>query len=232
MTRQDIIDKITKLLSLAGSENRAEAELAALRAQELMDRWQIEASEMERGCIEHVDINTGKVASTEWERMLVMAVARNNFCHVILKTEITGIKVLTVVGRKANLSASVEMYQFLHAIAVREWNAFRTDVANRRKKKNRNKFLSGFALAITHRMRFDSNARWSDGNGTELVRVMSEDEAAIIEYKQQQWPDLTTVKARPTKASAAVRHGAVAGINASLARQVQSNRLAIAGGNP
>lgn len=230
MNRQEIIEKIRKLLSLSSSPNRNEAERAAEMARELIEEWQINASELDKGPIEHFEHRTGKKKIQKWEIILMANVCRNNFCRVVIRHSWSADDVFTIVGRTVNVVAATEMYSFLEQLSQREWKRWMKDPANRRKKKDRHKFLIGFAAAISSRLKRDTLLRWSDDHsGTSLVATVEQDVQAIDEYIRLRWPEMRETSIA-LKNQGSLKHGLSTGFNASLARQMREEQLAIGAG--
>lgn len=232
MNRQEIIDKIRKLLALSSSANQNEAERAAAMARDLIEEWQVNASELDKGPVDHFEMSTGRKTIQRWELLLMSNVCRNNFCRVILtKGGWSKDDVFTIVGRTVNVMATSEMFTFLEQLSQREWKRWMKDPANRRKKKDRTKFLIGFAAAISFRLKRDTSLRWSDDHtGKSLILTVEKDMEAIDEYIREVFPELREVSIKISN-KGSVKHGTTTGFNANLARQMREDQLAIESGS-
>jgi len=84
-----ILQKIKKLLALAGNNpNEAEASLAAQKAQELMTKYNVEASQVSLNLSESTSDAYGRadvdrsLKLVVWKAQLLQAIARATFCSV------------------------------------------------------------------------------------------------------------------------------------------------------
>lgn len=80
-----ILDKIEKLLALAGSSNPNEASVALAKAQQLMEEHNLTAGMLERNKIGEVQIKSTQSVSRvkDWENQLVWTVAQAFGCRVM-----------------------------------------------------------------------------------------------------------------------------------------------------
>lgn len=83
MTNEEALDKVRKLLALAGSENENEAALAAARAQAIMDKHQISQASLDvqedGGAIGEETLDATRAT---WRGRLAVVVAKANGCKV------------------------------------------------------------------------------------------------------------------------------------------------------
>lgn len=89
--RDKMLDKVKKLLALAGSSNVNEAAAAAEAAQRLMFQYRITSADIavqtgEESAIVDRDIlaDLGQKAPTNWQVTLLNAISRANFCRLII----------------------------------------------------------------------------------------------------------------------------------------------------
>jgi hypothetical protein len=123
----EVLERIKKLLRLAGNNpSQHEAELAAAKAQELMDRYKIESAEVEshgeakagesvEGYMAHDPIDsTGRFSS--WRQRLIMVIANCNACVQIIHTVWTTkgkAKQYRLIGTRTNVEYCRWLYQWV-----------------------------------------------------------------------------------------------------------------------
>ncbi len=127
-TLEKAIDRVRKLLALSKSDNPNEAAQASARAQEILDRYELDAamieSEVESGDAELEDVEdfckkdaplkmAGKLPV--WQSRLADSIARANGCRVYLQT-IRMKRTIQIVGRASDVSK----VRYLFAYLVRE----------------------------------------------------------------------------------------------------------------
>lgn len=117
MSTQNIVEKIAKLLALGKSPNEAEALAAIAKAQKLMSQYSISESDvnntvknMGNGFIQQiVTANDGNWQ--EWEKGLMSAIARSNFCRVIFQYKSNKIEIF---GTRYDAEMAVALYALIH----------------------------------------------------------------------------------------------------------------------
>lgn len=75
-----IIDKIRKLLALSTSPNENEAALAAAKAKELLDQYELTEVDLVKQEIEEKKFDTGTIAVPQWRKSLASNVANSYGC--------------------------------------------------------------------------------------------------------------------------------------------------------
>jgi hypothetical protein len=140
------LDKIRKLLALAGSDNQHEAEMAMRRAHELMLRHNIEqAATAQTYEVRH--LGTPSLRSNAVEADIVGLLTEFFFVEVIrvpiyLPREGRHAHVYEVMGTHANVEMAAHVFQFLLATADRLWRENRGD-ARVRSGRDRVSYQSG-----------------------------------------------------------------------------------------
>lgn len=152
MSMEKILNKIKNLLDLANNNpNENEAMAAALKAQELMAKYNIELSELdsdnsEKELYEAVYRDTSKHEMKTWKIGLAAIIA-DNFC---CKTYTIGKKDVVFYGYKKDAQIALEVFKFLYALG----NKFAVRYYNKCKKEGRetkgvmNTYLYGFRTGI------------------------------------------------------------------------------------
>jgi hypothetical protein len=194
MTQQDIITRIQKLLALADSPNEHEANLAAAKAQKLMDahRISVEAVKITEDLQDEEEIVTeavpygSKVRAVRWKGSLAIGICQVNGCFVSRSSsnyvrgngQVEGATVanprapeLRFAGRTSDVRAAVYMFLYLSKTVDR--------VTRRECKGKHRKFVNAFRkgmvariterLAIAHREATEEVVRRAAGTGTEMV---------------------------------------------------------------
>ena len=143
-----VLDRIRKLLALAGSPNQHEAEIAMRKAHELMLRHNVEATatrSQHRYCVRH--LGDPHKRGTRVESDVVSLLAEFFFVKVIrvpvyLPRLGKSGTVYEIAGTHANVEMASHVYAFLLATAERLWTANRHD-ARVRNGRDRLVYQSG-----------------------------------------------------------------------------------------
>jgi hypothetical protein len=129
MTRDEAIEKAKKLLRLAESDNVHEAALAAQRAQEILDRYELTATVLDQEEVESIedfsvkgaflDRCKGKQLAT-WKSYLSAVIAKANGCRTFVRWEQNYLNrqanaTLHIVGRPSDAEKVRYLYRFLAA---------------------------------------------------------------------------------------------------------------------
>jgi hypothetical protein len=114
--REKAKDRIRKLLNLAGGNpNENEAEVAILKAQELLLKYKIEESELEDGKAPELNIvklRCEKDANTAWE-MEIATILEANFGVILYYMTGHGRKVPVFFGEDDKAQACKDLYEFI-----------------------------------------------------------------------------------------------------------------------
>lgn len=153
-----IIERIQKLLALSTSSNPHEAALAAAKAQALLFRHNLSLATVQAGLagsgasayiVGRFDIG----GETTWRRMLLAAVARNNFCRAVAYR---GTPDVAIVGEPHNVRAVQALYGFLvgeiRRLADREWSERRRAGAAAGERRWKRAFHHGAVETIGARL--------------------------------------------------------------------------------
>lgn len=151
---EKILNKIKNLLDLANNNpNEHEAMAAALKAQELMAKYDIDSSALdsdksEKELYKAIVHDTGKHEMKKWKVNLARVIARNFCCKYYF---ITGDGMSVVFyGFKKDATIAAEVFKFLYAagnkLAVRYYNQCKKEGRNTRGVMNT--YLDGFCDGI------------------------------------------------------------------------------------
>ena len=142
------LDRIRKLLALAGSPNQHEAEMAMKKAHELMLRHNIEEAQTRRdGLYEVRHLGNPHKRGTRVEAEIAGLLAESFFVKVIrvpMYLPLAGKsgQVYEIAGTHANVEMAAHVYAFLIATAERLWRENRGD-ARVRSGRDRMSYQSG-----------------------------------------------------------------------------------------
>lgn len=128
-----VLDRIRKLLALAGSANQHEAELAMKKAHELMLRHNLEVTAARAAAgYEIVHVGDPSKRGTRVESDIIVILDQMFFVKAIrvpvyLATEGKRGWLYELIGTKSNLEMAVHVHAFLLATVERLWEANRND---------------------------------------------------------------------------------------------------------
>jgi len=158
---QKLVERVARLLALAESPNRHEAEAAMAAAQRLMLKHNLDASHAARGAhagrdygFLHLGKPTGRVA--EHERLVAMILGQHFFVEAIwvpVYRPLEGLRgsVLEICGTRANLSIADYVHGFLHTTAERLWRDHKAARAIRGDRERRT-YLAGVMVGFADKL--------------------------------------------------------------------------------
>ncbi len=213
-----VLDRIAKLLALAGSANEHEAQAAMKAAQRLMLKHNLE--EVTRGPSEavsfrHLGSPTGRVS--EAERVLANILSEHFFVDAIwvpiwrVREGKRG-SVLEIVGRLENLEMAEYVYSYLRTTSERLWG----DHKKRHRisgNRDRRAYLAGVMAGF--RAQLADQARSHEKEG--LVWV---GDTAVSDYFRQRHPHVRWTRHVSSRNTTAHRQGVEAGKRIVLHRAV------------
>lgn len=159
MDKNSIIERIKKLLALSKSPNKAEADNALRFAQELMQKYEIEVSDVERGelMIERAYDYRGSIY--EWDHKLLNVIARGHHCEAIRFNSKGEYSCMRLIGRAVNIEVARLMYVYVRKAALIQ--------ARTVSGKKRDKFLHGFVLGVAYQVH-TNRINWLPGEQERL----------------------------------------------------------------
>jgi hypothetical protein len=212
-----VLDRIAKLLALAGSQNEHEAQAATNAAQRLMLKYNIdEASRPDRvTSFRHLGKPTGR--TSEAERILATILSEHFFVDAIwvpVWRSLEGRRgsVLEVCGRLENLDMAEYVHAFLTRTAESLWKDHKQAngiVGNR----TRRAFLAGVMSGFRSKLSDQAEQNVEEG----LVWI---GDADVERYFKQRHPRVRWTRHVSTRGSTAHRQGAEAGRRIVLHRGV------------
>jgi hypothetical protein len=218
--QEKIVERIVRLLALAESPNRHEAEAAMAAAQRLMlkhnlDAVHADASREYRPA--HLGKPTGRVA--EHERLVAMILGKHFFVEAIWipvyrPAEALRGSVLEICGTPANLAIAEYVHGFLHTTAERLWREHQLERGIRSNRERRT-FLAGVMVGFADTLARQDAKNRSDG----LVWVQDGD---LARYFRKRHPSIRHVRHAGQRRTDAWASGREAGRKIVLHKPVQA----------
>lgn len=218
-----VMERVRKLLALAGSSNEHEAELAMRRAQALMLRHNIEAAAAKTTrAYEARQLGDPAKRRTFVERSIASLLSEYFFVQVIgmpvyvprLGTVGT---VYEIVGTRANVEMARHVYEYLLATADRLWRANAGD-ARVRGAKDRISYQAGVIAGFREKLRSERESLGATG----LVWV---GDRGLDEFFQRRYP-ITRTTRRTRRANPAHAAGQEAGRKVVIHRPIEQGPTA------
>jgi hypothetical protein len=161
-----IVERIARLLALAESPNEHEAQAAALAAQRLMLKHNIDTAARPSSYVfRHLGTPSGRV--TEAERIVAMILGRHYFVEVIWVPVYRPLEekrgsVLEICGTPENVEMAEYVYAFLRHTAEELWQAHRREHGVR-SNRDRRSFQAGMMAGFADRLSRDAKAHRAEG---------------------------------------------------------------------
>jgi Protein of unknown function (DUF2786)/SprT-like family len=211
-------ERVHKLLALAQSDNRHEAEAAAAAAQRLMLRHNLEvagASQPHDYTFRHLGRITGRV--TEWERRLGNVLAEHFFVEIIWVPAYRPLEqkrgsVMEAIGSAENLEIAAYVYDFLEQAAERLWRAHKLQ-QKLAGDRDRLVYYAGVMSGFAQKLSAQARAHKADG----LVWVP---QARLTEFTRKRHPYLRTISHAGRRRGDAFAQGQRAGRDVLLHRGI------------
>lgn len=203
-----MIDRIARLLALAGSPNAHEAEAAASAAQRLMLKYNLDPGRTNAGAygFMHVGKPSGRVG--EAERILAMILGKYFFVEVIwvpvyrVQEGKRG-TVLELCGSEANLAMADYVHAFLTNTAEQLWEEHKRSLAIR-SNRDRRVFRAGVMTGFADKLARETVKHREEG----LVWVRDAD---LEGYFRKRHPRVRHVRYAGHRKNEAYAHGKAAG---------------------
>ncbi len=221
-TEDRIVERIARLLALAESPNRHEAEAAMAAAQRLMLKHNLEATRSQpAGGRDYGHLHLGKPTGrvSEHERLVAMILGKHFFVEAIwipVYRPLEGLRgsVLEICGTRSNLAIAEYVHGFLHETAERLWRAHKTERGIRSDRERRT-YLAGVMVGFADKLaRQDARGR-SEG----LVWVRDGD---LDTWFRRRHPYIRHVRHAGQRRTDAWAHGREAGRSIVLHKPVDA----------
>lgn len=202
MEKEQITEKIRKLLRLAESPNEHEAALAAARAQELMEKYQIATLEEQfKTNVEDVGIEA-KCNWDKWYEVLFLDLAKSCDLQPYARKR-DGKRTLSVIGLKSDVEVFQHLWAYLTSAILKlqkaDWRiekaAYSRALSTRAyANRHRKAFCLGAAQRVGEMVRERKTARAEADQQTKALVVRKADQ--INEYLKQSGRNFTRPKTR------------------------------------
>jgi len=213
-----MVERIARLLALAESPNRHEAEAAMAAAQRLMLKHNLDLARA-RAPRDYAHLHLGKPSGrvVEHERLVAMILGRHFFVEAIwipVYRPLEGKRgsVLEICGTRANLAIAEYVHGFLHETAERLWRDHKL-AAGIRSDRDRRTFLAGVMVGFADKLARQEAKSKSEG----LVWVKDGDLAGFFRRRH---PWVRHVRHAGQRRTDAWAHGREAGRNIVLHKPV------------
>lgn len=213
MNKEKAISIISKLLKTAEDKGATENEAmtAALRAQELMAKYDLSITDIEeeKDTIDGVSIETG--TGHKWKYSLAITIA-NNFCCRVYRLNTTK---LVFYGFKKNADVAGEVFKFLYNVGNRLANRLYANNYNNgmNTKGVRNTFLVGYVEGIQSVLEKQCRAL--------MLVVPKEVDKSYENLKKKQNMKTTNTCTRYNGSDEAYEKGYTAGRNTAQSRYIE-----------
>jgi len=219
-----VVRRIQKLLALAGSPNRHEAEAAAAAAQSLLLRHNLDVADTAEGTrMEWAHLGRPAARLQQADRMLAAILGRHFFVEVIWVPAYDGAtgergQLIEVVGRAENVAMAGYVHDFLRRTADRLWDELRPRPAGGRRA-----FLAGVMRGFWDRLEAQAATQRAEG----LVWTGDAGAKATLRARH---PRVHTVRRQGVARSDAYDHGRDAGRGIVLHRPVEAGPTRVGAG--
>jgi hypothetical protein len=219
---EKMVERVARLLALAESPNRHEAEAAMAAAQKLMLKYNLDTSrtpsDAARGYgFRHLGRPSGR--TSEHERILAMILGKHFFVESIWISVYRAAEgkrgsVLEICGTRANLEMAAYVHGFLLGTAERLWRDHKR-VRRIPGDRERRVYLAGVMAGFAEKLARQETRSKSEG----LVWVKDGD---LGRFFRRRHPYIRHVRHAGHRRTAAFAHGAEAGRSIVLHRPVES----------
>lgn len=191
-----IIDKIEKLLALAGSDNENEAKAAMMKARELMAKYEIKREQLHEGQEEERQVVnfTSPPFRDDWCQMVASVIAENFRCRVIISSRrgSGGAYRLKFFGYEEDAEISINIFNYAVKVVRKRFATLRaiySDAGREFARAEKMNYVEGFCSGLQRN--FEEQKRMSESFALVLVTP-----PAVIEYVDN-IPGLETAEYRP-----------------------------------
>ncbi len=179
--QKQVMEKIRKLLSLATSPEKEEAETAIMKAHELLFKYNLSMADINEGktTIKEVVYQDG-FRRKQWRGLLLYNIAKANYSALLTGEGYGGHYSFTFVGKEHNLQTCIWMSDYLLKAVER---ISRKEIPKNAKQKYRENYRLGMATGISYTL---SELRAEEETGPESRSLILAEDAQLSEYLQEQ----------------------------------------------
>ncbi|MCA9576180.1 MAG: DUF2786 domain-containing protein [Sandaracinaceae bacterium] len=218
-----VIDKVRRLLALAGSDNPHEADAAMQQARRLMLEHNIRERDTRADERDFTFAHVGPVKARhdEHERVLASILTGHFFVEAIWVNSFRPLEgrrgsVLEICGTPANVRMADYVHGFLLHAGEAAWKRHRTEhgIAGNRDRRS---FLVGVMRGFRDKLERERRASTAQG-------LVWTGDAGVSDYFQRRYPRARTIRRAGRERDAAFAHGQAAGQELVLHRPVEAGR--------
>lgn len=201
---RQVIDKVRKLLALAGSDNEHEAALAMQRAGELLIRYNLEWIKQDAaGGYAHVIINTGAKRMASYRRA-ICAILRDYFFVQVICSSLydphsdTTHKTIELLGREENVPVAEHCYHFLEDRLASLWQENRHSFSGNARTARNSYYLGllhGFAGKLASQSTFNNSPKQENTAFPPGALILGQD-AYLRNFVDKRFPRLRKARSR------------------------------------
>lgn len=188
-----VIDKIEKLLALAGSDNENEARDAMTKARELMAKYEIKREQLREGQEEERPVvhYTSPTFRDDWCQMVASVIADNFRCREIIYRRSGGVYRIKFFGYDEDAEICVNIFNYAVKVVRKRFATLRAIYADAGREFARNEkmnYVEGFCYGL--KKNFEEQKAQNESFALALVTP-----PAVVKYVDS-IPGLTTNKGR------------------------------------
>jgi hypothetical protein len=218
--QQKVLERISRLLALAQSDNEHEAQSAMTNARRLMLKYNLEAAvsvQMSDYGYRHLGAPTGRRMA--WQRVLANILSDYFFVEVIIvpvyrPREKKRGSVIEVCGTPTNLEIAAYTFEFLERASLELWKKHKRE-KKLRSDRDKQSFLYGVMTGFSEKLDRDSKKNQTEG----LIWL---GDPQLLRYFRARHPHVRHVSGRTTTKKDAYVAGRDAGGRLVLHRGVQA----------
>ncbi len=219
MTKEQISDKIRKLLALSKSSNEHEASLALANANKLLMKHNLEMKDLEEidlNCIiEEVVMSAGRIMN--YKPIMLNAILELNNCEMLIHSVAHGnkiIKAIKAIGKKQNIEVSISMYDYLMNTMERKMRE--------ENPRNKTSFRLGFSYSIARKIKEIIMERNRQDNDVACTALVIQEKKMAKDFMHDKYKNIRTKKAKSSyRDQASFNSGVQAGRSTSLNSQIK-----------
>lgn len=230
-TRNDITDKIRRLLALGQSNHTHEAEAALAKAAELASRHSIDIGSIK------ADEERSRVAEQTFASRCIFDCVENaaiNLCMMMFRVRcLYNLRTATFIGMEHNVTAAVFARSFVIEQCGRDLKAFKSkrwrDERRRVPYGAQEQFAKAWCWAVVHKHRQaikedKDTMQTPEIDDSKTAIILRDQEKEIDDHIAANYPDTPKEgkkKSRVKKDNGAINAGIVAGIKVTIARPIE-----------
>lgn len=218
MTKEEILEKVRKVLALTSSPNEKEAALAAIKARELMDKYNVQMKDISQEVsekIEDVDLELGGEVKVYWVCILTNVVGKYQNCRVYRNSG-----KFCIVG----FTGDIELFEYTYIYLRRVIEKLLEEVVVPPECRVK-KYLEDYAYGIVSNLstRFEKEKKKTMSGGDDRALVVIDREKAVDKFCDE-YLDLSNTRLHRTFNADAYSKGYVTGDKIVLRNGVQGER--------